>query len=171
MSFSFPHVLGHGAICPFPCILQADTGAQFSSAVHQVCASHVQQLWQMPTDAVLCVKPAPQAAAAAPAAAAPSVPKLAPPSKPGAAGGLPPGWGQATDLSSGRIYYFHSVTGVQRFLAHSARPCLSDTFCLIRDSAFAGTTDYLRRQDEELCRRWASALVLQMLEHAMNALL
>ena len=52
---------------------------------------------------------APQAPATAPGLASTS--KLAPPSKP--ATSLPPGWGQATDPSSGRTYYFHSVTGVR----------------------------------------------------------
>jgi len=51
----------------------------------------------------------PQANAAVAAPAASSAPKLAPPVK--LIAGLPPGWGQATDASSGRTYYFHSVTG------------------------------------------------------------
>ena len=54
----------------------------------------------------------------APAAAPP---KLAPPMNPASAAGMPPGWGQASDPSSGRAYYFNSVTGAQYVsLQHTA---------------------------------------------------
>ena len=67
----------------------------------------------------------PQAAAAVTAPAASSAPNLAPPVK--LASGLPPGWGQATDASSGRTYYFHSVTGEMGCLCSYLRrpsPCM-----------------------------------------------
>ena len=68
----------------------------------------------------------------APSAAAPAVPKLAPPTTSASAAGMPPGWGQANDPSSGRTYYFNSVTGAQSHsmprTAYSPDPHLSPKF-------------------------------------------